>query len=113
MRKGKQCGANVEQVLFDFCKPEAATTGETSHQPSATVVALFLTPRDLLEQFRIPLSTQKVYRWQTAHNLPNNPGLPFVKIGRRVLYPRGEILDWIYSGRVGGVAGATLRKSSK
>ena len=69
-------------------------------------MVVFLTPQELFEQFRIPVSTQKVWRWQTRHNKPNNPGIPFVKVGRRVLYPRAEILDWMYSQKVGGAGSA-------
>lgn len=79
MRYGKDANGRGQdkdgQIVLNFRKPTVAapppSTGENRQEPQQTIVALFLTPHDLWVLFQIPLSTRKVYRWQTAHNRPD------------------------------------------
>jgi|GEM_PF-1378787 hypothetical protein len=53
----------------------------------------FLTPQDLFEEFGIPLQTQAKWRMKRGDSIK----LPYIKLGRRVLYLRKSIEVLIYS----------------
>jgi hypothetical protein len=53
----------------------------------------FLTPQDLFEEFGIPLQTQAKWRMKRGDGIK----LPYIKLGRRVLYLRKSIEALIYS----------------
>ena len=53
----------------------------------------FLTPQDLFNEFGIPLQTQAKWRMKRGNGIK----LPYIKLGRRVLYSRKSIEALIYS----------------
>ena len=53
----------------------------------------FLTPQDLFNEFGIPLQTQAKWRMKRGNGIK----LPYIKLGRRVLYVRRSIEALIYS----------------
>ena len=60
-----------------------------------------ITPDELAADYKIPVSSLKVMRWNRAHQRPGrNPGPPFERAGRKILYRRTDIEAWLASQRV-------------
>ncbi len=53
----------------------------------------FLTPAELFEQFGIPIQTQA--KWRMKNN--NKIKIPFIKLGRRIVYKRSSIEEFLDS----------------
>ena len=53
----------------------------------------FLTPAELFEQFGIPIQTQA--KWRMKNN--NKIKIPFIKLGRRIVYKRSSIEEFLNS----------------
>lgn len=53
----------------------------------------FLTPTELFEQFGIPIQTQA--KWRMKNN--NKIKIPFIKLGRRIVYKRSSIEEFLDS----------------
>ena len=53
----------------------------------------FLTPSELFEQFGIPIQTQA--KWRMKNN--NKIKIPFIKLGRRIVYKRSSIEEFLDS----------------
>lgn len=53
----------------------------------------FLNPKSLEREFGISQSKQAKLRMRKFHNKPDS--LPFVRIGKTILYKRTEILAWL------------------
>ncbi|MCR2056414.1 helix-turn-helix domain-containing protein [Campylobacter helveticus] len=53
----------------------------------------FLTPKQLQEEFGISVGKQSKMRMRKHHNKEN--AIPFVKLGKTILYKRDEILSWL------------------
>ena len=53
----------------------------------------FLTPAELFEQFGIPIQTQA--KWRMKNN--NKIKIPFIKLGRRIVYKRSSIVEFLDS----------------
>ena len=50
----------------------------------------FLTPAELFEQFCIPIQTQAKWRMKSNNKLK----IPFIKLGRRIIYKKSSIEDF-------------------
>jgi len=53
----------------------------------------FLTSAELFEQFGIPIQTQA--KWRMKNN--NKIKIPFIKLGRRIVYKRSSIEEFLDS----------------
>ena len=53
----------------------------------------FLTPAELFEQFGIPIQTQA--KWRMKNN--NKIKIPFIKLGRRIVYKRSSLEEFLDS----------------
>ena len=53
----------------------------------------FLTPTELFEQFGIPIQTQAKWRMKNS----NKVKIPFIKLGRRIVYKRSSIEEFLDS----------------
>ncbi len=53
----------------------------------------FLTPKQLQEEFGISTGKQSKMRMRKHHNKEN--AIPFVKLGKTILYKRDDILNWL------------------
>lgn len=51
----------------------------------------FLMPAELFEQFGIPIQTQA--KWRMKNN--NKIKIPFIKLGRRIVYKRSSIEEFL------------------
>ncbi|HIC9380173.1 TPA: helix-turn-helix domain-containing protein, partial [Campylobacter jejuni] len=60
----------------------------------------FLTPKQLECEFGISLSKQYKMRMQKNQNQANS--LPFIKLGKTILYKRSEIEIWLDKNMVKG-----------
>ena len=100
------------QLIFDFHKAGRAgpAAKQNGSRPEQLDLEEYLAPRDVRRNFRIPLSTQKVWSWQTAHNKPGNPGIPFIKIRSRVLNPKAKFLAWIAAQQILSTLQTTPRR---
>ncbi|EIA5268078.1 helix-turn-helix domain-containing protein, partial [Campylobacter jejuni] len=61
----------------------------------------FLTPKQLEDEFGISISKQNKMRMQKNQNSTNS--LPFIKIGKTILYKRSEIEIWLDKNTIKGV----------
>ncbi|CAM2972829.1 helix-turn-helix domain-containing protein [Helicobacter burdigaliensis] len=60
----------------------------------------FLTPKQLENEFGISISKQNKMRMQKNQNNANS--LPFIKIGKTILYKRSEIEIWLDKNMIKG-----------
>ncbi|EAK0420076.1 TPA: helix-turn-helix domain-containing protein [Campylobacter jejuni] len=60
----------------------------------------FLTPKQLEDEFGISISKQNKMRMQKNQNNANS--LPFIKIGKTILYKRSEIEIWLDKNMIKG-----------
>ena len=51
----------------------------------------YITPTELFEEFKIPLQTQA--KWRMNGN--NKIKIPFIKLGRRIVYKRSSIEEFL------------------
>ncbi len=54
-----------------------------------------LTGHEVEAQYKIPIATQKKWRWMKYHGMEAYNGFPFIKIGRLVRYRRMELEKWL------------------
>lgn len=62
----------------------------------------FLTPQKLESEFGISISKQYKLRMRKNHNRPDT--LPFVRIGKTILYKRTEIEAWLDRIMIKGIS---------
>jgi hypothetical protein len=55
----------------------------------------YLTPPEVARDFKIPIETQNVWRCHNRHGW----GDLTIRAGRKILYKRSDILDWLESRR--------------
>jgi|GEM_PF-6495176 len=53
----------------------------------------YLNSKEVEILFSIPISTQRYYRWLEKNNRGN--GFPSLKLGKRVLYNKKDLINWI------------------
>ncbi|MBO5063231.1 MAG: helix-turn-helix domain-containing protein [Campylobacter sp.] len=59
----------------------------------------WLTPKQLEAEFGITIGTQNKMRLRK--NYENEQSIPFAKVGKRILYLRSDINEWLLSLRQG------------
>ncbi|WP_096015716.1 helix-turn-helix domain-containing protein [Campylobacter lanienae] len=59
----------------------------------------WLTPKQLEAEFGITIGTQNKMRLRK--NYENEQSIPFTKVGKRILYLRSDINEWLLSLRQG------------
>jgi len=65
-----------------------------------TIAHEFLTPREVSDLIRVPVSSMAVHRC-LRHDHP-----PYLKVGRKIIYKKTDVLEWLESHRVTPAGGA-------
>jgi hypothetical protein len=55
----------------------------------------YLTPKEVFDEFRIPVETQNVWRSGNRHGWRDLS----IRAGRKILYRRADILSWLEARR--------------
>jgi len=74
---------------------EQSVFGATSCFPDGNVVPDLLTEEELIRFLRIPEVSHAQDHHNAVLNLIRFRGLPRIRIGKRLLFPRRAVLEWI------------------